>query len=176
MISNTSSDSVVAIIAAYAKVGRAIGLGGQIPWHLRDDLQRFKKLTQGHPIIMGRKTHESIGKVLPDRTNIVVSRRPEFHPASPAVLAENINAAIALARTSEGADLVFVIGGGEIYREALPLVDRLYLTEVDGDFPGDAFFPLLDETWEEVFREEHVPDENNPHPFRYFEYERRKAA
>src|SRR5690349_5756939 len=116
---------------------RVIGRDGTLPWRLSADLQRFKRITMGHPIIMGRKTFESIGRVLPGRTTIVVSRRKDYSPTG-ALLAESLPAAIDLAGTSDEA---FIVGGSEIYRAALPLVQRLYITMVQADIQGDTYFP-----------------------------------
>ena len=131
----------ISLIAAVAENG-VIGRGGQLPWRLSSDLRRFKRLTLGHHLIVGRKTFESIGRPLPGRKMIVVSRDP-FLALPPDVLrAATPEAALALAEAA-GEEEAFVAGGGEIYRVLLPRADRLYLTEVAGDFEGDAFFP----TW-----------------------------
>ena len=139
----------VTIIAALGR-NRVIGKGNQIPWHISEDLKRFKALTMGHPVVMGRKTFQSIGRPLPGRDNIVITRSPEF--AAPGCrpvhsLAEALTAA-------QGAAEVFVIGGAEIYALALPLADRLQLTEVDAAIDGDATFPDFDRNaWKEVSRD-----------------------
>lgn len=143
----------ITLIVAVAK-NRVIGRDNALPWRLPEDLKHFKAITLGHPIIMGRKTWASIGRPLPGRTNIVVSRSPDrIAPEVTVVcsLQEAINAAAAT-----GTDEVFVIGGAEIYRQALPLAHRLQLTEIDQDYPGDVFFPELDQReWIEVMRESH---------------------
>jgi dihydrofolate reductase len=140
----------ISIIVAMAK-NRVIGAKGQLPWHLSSDLKRFKALTMGHHIIMGRKTFESIGRILPGRTSVVISRHPDYRPAG-ALVAGNLNAALTLAT---GDNEVFVIGGEQIFREALPVAQRIYLTELDRDFPGDVSFPdLLPAQWNETAREE----------------------
>lgn len=141
------------LIAALAK-DRVIGIDNQMPWRLPEDLKRFKALTLGHPIIMGRKTWESLGQPLPGRSNIVVSRNPGY-AAPGASIVHSLEEAVALAAGS-GAEDAFVIGGAEIYRQALPLARRLELTEIAADFPGDAYFPEFDtRDWLEIIRERH---------------------
>ena len=135
----------IAIIAAIADDG-TIGDAGKIPWHIRDDLKRFKRLTLGHPVIMGRKTFVAIGKPLPGRRNIVLTRQP----TGPDQFSE-LNAALESCRD----DAVFIIGGAEIYRLALPVADALYLTHVHQRPAGDTKFPDYDRTqWREVARED----------------------
>jgi len=123
----------LALIAAIAR-NRAIGIGGKLPWHLSDDLKRFKQLTTGHAILMGRKTFVSIGRPLPHRRNVVLSRAPV-----PGV--ETYTSLDAALRALADEECVFVIGGGELYRQLLEKADRLYLTRVDSDVRGDTFFP-----------------------------------
>lgn len=158
----------VAIVAAVAR-NRVIGADGRMPWELPQDLARFKATTVGHPVIMGRRTYESIaGRLdgpLPDRTNIVLSRGDPNLPEG-VVLVDSIDAALAAARAT-GAAVVYVIGGGTVYEQCLPLADRLLLTEVDAAPEGDTRFPVVDpETWIEVDRENHDG-------FAFVEYERR---
>lgn len=118
---------------------RVIGRDGQLPWHLPEDLRRFKQLTMGHHIVMGRKTWESLGRLLPGRQHVIVSRKPEYAVPGATVVG-SIDAAIAACGKD---DEVFVIGGGEIYGLALPLAHRILLTEVEQDFAGDTWFPAL---------------------------------
>ncbi len=127
---------IVSIIAAVASNG-VVGRDGGLPWHLPADLRRFRELTTGHAVIMGRKTFESIGRPLPERRTIVISRSADFHAAGVTV-ANSLPAALALAA---GEDEVFVCGGGEIYCQALPLADRIYLTRLDRPYDGDVRFP-----------------------------------
>jgi dihydrofolate reductase len=140
---------------------RAIGLEGGMPWHISADLKYFKRVTMGAPVVMGRKTYESIGYALPGRTNIVVTRNKDFHVAD-ADAAHDVAAALRKARAIaeiEGGDEVFVIGGAEIYAQAMAEADRIYLTRIHKESPGDAFFPELDEGgWQEVARETHPPE------------------
>lgn len=147
---NTST-ACLTLIAALARRG-VIGLNNTLPWRLPEDLKRFKALTLGHPVIMGRKTWQSLGRPLPGRDNIVISRQPGFQ-AEGARQASDIAGALHLARAT-GTDEIFVIGGGEIYRQCLPLAQRLQLTEIDHDFEGDAFFPDVDRSlWQETARQ-----------------------
>lgn len=151
----------IILIVAVAENG-IIGAGGKIPWHISDDLKRFKRLTMGHPIIMGRKTWESIGRPLPGRENIVVTRDPKYH-ADGATVVHSVRDALKLAH-SRGHEDAFVIGGGEIYKEALPLADRIELTRVLASFAGDASFPRLGSEWREVALEPH-PEGTPPYAF-----------
>ena len=142
----------VHIVAAVASNG-IIGARGKLPWHLPQDLQHFKRLTLGHPVIMGRRTWESLGKALPARENIVVTRRRGYE-APGAAVASSLDAALALCA---GEPIAFVIGGGELYAAALPLAAGLVLTEIQRDFEGDARFPDYDRAkWRETQRESHT--------------------
>jgi dihydrofolate reductase len=142
----------IAIIAAVARNG-IIGVDNRLPWRLVEDMRRFRALTTGHAIVMGRRTWESIGKPLGGRQNIVVTR--SVHPALPGVeFATSLDAALARVRLPEP---VYVIGGEALYREALPRADVLYLTEIQRDFAGDARFPGIDRArWRETEREAHT--------------------
>ena len=146
------------IIVAYNRK-KAIGKDNDLLFKDREDLKRFKELTSGHPIIMGRKTHESIGRLLPDRTNIIVSRDRNYVPLGfPSYLVESLGAAVMIAETvadDAGLDEVFIIGGGEIYKQALPLCNAIYVSEFDNDLDGDTFFPEYDKSqWTEVIVEQ----------------------
>lgn len=155
----------VSIIAACAR-NRVIGAGNRLPWHLPEDLARFKRLTTGRCIVMGRKTFESIGKPLPKRTSIVVTRGKQDLPAG-VKRAGSVEEALALA-TGE----VFVIGGAEIYRQTLDRADRLYLTLIDADVEGDVLFPELDlRAWREVERDDR-PRGAGPFAYSFVTYER----
>ena len=157
----------VTLLAAVAGNG-VIGRDGALPWHLSEDLKRFKALTMGHAIVMGRKTHESIGRLLPGRRSIIVTRQPGYRVEG-ATVAHSLPAALAAAR---GDDEVFVIGGGEVYIAALPLADRLELTEIGRDFDGDARFPPWHKhEWREVARTSHRSAEGLP--FDFVTYDRR---
>jgi len=140
---------ILSLIAAVAR-NQAVGIENRLPWHLSDDLKYFKATTQGHPIIMGRKTYASIGRPLPGRHNIVMTRNPAWHADGVTVVAD-LDAALAAAGD---ANEIFLIGGATLYALALPRADRLYLTEIDADFAGDAFFPAwARDQFQEVRRE-----------------------
>lgn len=142
-----------------------IGRDGQLPWRLKSDLQHFKKVTLNRPVIMGRKTHESIGKLLPDRTNIVLTRDLSLI-APGAVLATSLDAALSYARSDaarRGVDEIMVIGGGDIFAATMPIADRLEITHVHASPDGDALFPAIDpEIWQEVSHEDRYagPDDD----------------
>lgn len=139
----------VSIIAAVARNG-VIGRNNHLPWHLPEDLKRFRALTMGHHVVMGRKTWESIGRVLPGRTMVVVSRDPSYRAAG-CLTAGSLEAGIGLCGDDPE---VFVIGGAEIYREALPLATRMYLTRIEEEIAGDTWFPeFRNEEWTEISRQ-----------------------
>lgn len=161
----------ITLVVAMAKNG-AIGLAGQMPWHLPADLGHFKKTTWGKAIIMGRKTFQSIGKALPGRQNIVVTRNQQF-TAEGCTLAESLEDAINVAESDE----VMVIGGGQIYREALVIADRMVVTEVDCEPEADTWFPEWDKSkWLEVGRRSFAADAGNPFAYSIAEYLRIPAA
>lgn len=140
---------------------RVIGKNNQLPWHLPEDLKHFKTLTMGHPIIMGRKTHESIGRILPGRTNIIVSRKKNY-VATGAIVVNSIQGALTAGCEVDTSNKeIFVIGGEEIFRQTLSLSQRIYLTEIQKAFEGDAFFPVLDSNeWHESKRVKHFSSDN----------------
>lgn len=162
----TQSISIIAAVAG----NRVIGRGGSLPWHLPDDLKHFRQLTLGHAVIMGRKTFESIGKPLPERSNIVVTRSHEWnHPGCRT--AASLGAAMEALAPAETA---FVIGGAEIYALALPMAGRLCLTEIERDFAGDTFFPGFNRSeWREESRERRVLEGGDGFPYAFVEYRRR---
>jgi len=165
---------IVSLVVA-ASTNGVIGKAGGLPWHLPADLRRFKRLTIGHHVVMGRKTFEEIGRPLPERTNIVISRRPDFRPEG-CLRTGSIEAALEVARAA-GETEVFVIGGGEVYRSALPLATRVYLTRVEAIVEGDTTFPTLDPaTWRESRSERHPADDRNPHPMTFLVFERTAAT
>ncbi len=145
-----------------------IGIDNQLPWHLPEDLKYFKSVTMGKPIIMGRKTYDSIGRPLPGRTNIVITRDPSWQAEGVSV-AQTLEAALSLGQVAcnaAGADEIMVIGGEQIYRMTLPAADRLYLTQVDAEVEGDAFFPDIDlDQWQQV--SERAPELTDTHPYRF---------
>jgi dihydrofolate reductase len=141
---------------------RVIGRDNALPWRLPADLRRFKRLTLGHHLLVGRKTWESIGRPLPGRTMVVITRRRDYR-AEGATIVHSLDQALAIAREA-GDDEAFVAGGEQIYREAVGTADRIYLTLVHATVEGDAFFPDCDRSaWVEVEREEREADERNPH-------------
>ena len=159
---------LIAIIAAMDR-NRLIGDGERLPWRLPADLRRFRALTMGKPIIMGRRTHESIGRVLPGRKNIVLSRALGFEPPG-CVVVRDLDEAISVC---DGADELMVIGGAQIYAEALPRTHRMYLTLLDGSFSGDTWFPDYDQQqWREISRENHQADADSPCAFSFVDLER----
>jgi dihydrofolate reductase len=164
--------TILSIIVAFAENG-VIGNGNALPWHLPEDLRHFKHVTMGKPIVMGRRTFESIGKPLPGRTNIVITRNASFQ-ADGVEVATRVDEALALARREAGADgEVVVIGGAEIYAATLPMADRLYVTEVHTSVEGDAVLPPVDWTqWREVSRERHAAQPPQRYAFSFVRYER----
>jgi dihydrofolate reductase len=153
---------------------RVIGRDGELPWRLPRDLKHFRELTWGKPIVMGRKTHESLGRPLPGRTNIILSRRPDFQ-ADGCLIAHSTGEALEQARATAAAEAM-VVGGGEVYRAFLPDCSRIHLTLVEGDFEGETRFPfdvLRSLDWEIVRDERWDADERNPHDARYLVLERR---
>ena len=162
---------IVSIIAAVAENG-VLGKGGGLPWRLPADLRHFKNLTMGKPIIMGRRTWESLGRPLPGRINIVISRRnPIAHPdvQTHASLEAALNAC-------ESTEEVMIIGGASLYAEALPRADRLYLTEIHAPVDGDTHFPPWDRAqWRETLRTDHSVDAEHPLPFSFTVWTRRHA-
>ena len=159
---------ILSIIVAIAK-NHAIGKDNKLLWYLPNDLKHFKDTTSGHTVIMGRKTFDSVGKPLPRRRNIVITRQPIAIEGCEVV--DSLQAAVALC---EAEDEVFIVGGAEIYRQAIPLTDRVYLTIIDHDFEGDTFFPELNtEEWQETEREDFEPDEKNKYKYSFITLVRR---
>ena len=133
-----------------------IGIANQLPWHLPEDLAHFKRVTSGHAILMGRKTFDSIGKPLPNRRNIVITRNPAWRHDGVEV-AGSVQDALALVKESGG----YLIGGAEVFREAMPFVQELIVTEIDASFPCDTFFPAIEpQQWKQVSREQHHSDKS----------------
>lgn len=167
----------LALIVAQSQ-NRVIGRNNALPWYLPEDLKYFKAVTLGKVIIMGRKTYESIGRPLPGRTNIVVSRDPDYKREGIQVV-RSLPQAIEQARAisaSSGAEEALVIGGAELYAQALPLVQRLYLTQVHQSVEGDAFFPELDESqWRQVSRQDFEAVAPNPHNYSFVVFDRSEA-
>ena len=158
---------IVAIIVAIGE-NNAIGKNNQLLWHMPNDLKHFKDVTSGRTIIMGRKTFDSVGKPLPRRRNIVVTRQDITIPGCEVV--KSIEDGLALCK---GEDEVFIGGGAEIYQLAMHLTDRMYLTIIHQNFDADTFFPEIDyKQWKETAREDYQPDEKNPYPYSFITLER----
>ncbi len=159
--------ATLCIIAAVSKNG-VIGRNGQLPWHLSSDLKHFRVLTTGHTLIMGRKTYESIGRPLPQRRSIVLSRDDDFH-ADGVEIVRSFDEALA----SAADDIRFVIGGAAIYSLALPRADRLHLTRVHATIEGDVRFPDFDpRNWRLTEDDRHEADDRNPYPYSFQRYDR----
>ncbi|MCX5875526.1 MAG: dihydrofolate reductase [Deltaproteobacteria bacterium] len=154
----------IILIAAMAK-NRVIGRGNAIPWHIPGEQQHFKAMTMGHTLIMGRKTFESIGRPLPGRNTIIISRNPEYRAAG-CLVANSLNAAIALCPEEA---TIFIAGGGEIYREALPLAESIYLTVLDREVAGEILFPEFDPQQFRTISAERVED---PEPYTFTVFSR----
>ena len=146
-------NATINIIVAIGEGNRVIGGKGTLPWHIPEDLRRFKSLTMGHPIIMGKHTFFSIGRPLPGRTNIVLTDTPWEAPEG-ILIAFSLNDAIEKARRTPGGEEIFIIGGGQVYAQALPIADRLFLTFVHGNFSGDVFFPEYEKMFSKVVSRE----------------------
>ncbi len=161
----------LSLLAAVARNG-TIGRDNALPWRLPDDLRRFRALTLGKTVIMGRKTYESLPGSLPGRHSIVVSRDPAFVAAAHDVeVARSLEEALARARSTE----VFIIGGANLYQQTLGQADRLFLTQIDADIEGDALFPAYDpQDWELVADEPHLADDRHAYAFRFLRLERRR--
>ncbi len=159
------------LIAAIGE-GNALGKDNELLWHLPDDFRRFKRLTSGHPIIMGRKTFESFPKPLPDRRHIVITRNRNYRTKFKDIrIVHNLEDALALVADEA---LSYIIGGGEIYTLAMAYADTLEITRVHGTFEGDAYFPTIDESMWEIERTDyHAADEKHPYAFTYITYSRR---
>lgn len=154
----------LSLIVAMAS-DRVIGLNNQMPWHLPADLTWFKKNTLNKPIIMGRKTYESIGRPLPNRHNIIISRSPQVSDNPQVTWVSSLEQAIEVAKDHEE---VFIIGGGNIYQQALPYADRLYLTHIDAKLEGDTCFPdYQPQQWQVIFSESHHSDEKNQYGYTF---------
>ena len=158
---------MISLIVA-ASTNNVIGAKGDLPWRLSADLKRFKALTMGKPIVMGRKTYESIGRPLPGRQNIVITRQDNYAPEGCTVV-QSVDAAIAAANAPE----IMIIGGGHIYEAFMPMAERIYLTRVDADIDGDTYFPEISgDQWQEVARQEQAADADNDYDVVFMEYAR----
>ncbi|WP_102349298.1 dihydrofolate reductase [Bacillus sp. Marseille-P3661] len=160
---------MISLVVAMDK-NRVIGKDNQLPWHLPADLAFFKKVTMGKPIVMGRKTHQSIGRALPGRENIILTRDKNF-TAEGCTIIHHIDE---LNKITNNHDEICIIGGAEIFKEVLPIIDRLYITEIEHEFEGDTFFPAIDRTnWQLVSSEKGPKDEKNPYDYYFNIYEKK---
>lgn len=167
-----SKKMVLSIIVAVSS-NNVIGNKNQLIWHITEDLKHFKKTTLGAPVIMGRKTYESIGKALPGRKNIVITKKYNYK-AEGCVLACSLEDAIRLAKESNPEE-VFIIGGSSIYQQAMDLADKLYVTKIEKEYEGDSFFPEIDlNRWDEIKKETLERGVNFEYPFSFINYQRRK--
>ena len=160
----------ISLIVAIAQ-NRVIGKNNQMPWHFPADLKHFKKVTYGSPIIMGRKTFESIGKPLPGRKSIIISRQKDYSLNFDSV--EIVHSFSDAAKAAKDYEEAFVIGGSDIYKLALPFAEKIYMTKLDLEVAGDTYFPELDsQKWTLVDEEHHQADEKNPHDYSFLVFER----
>ncbi|WP_347156452.1 dihydrofolate reductase [Pontibacter chitinilyticus] len=162
---------MIALVVAVAE-NNVIGKDNQLIWHLPADLKHFKQITMGHPILMGRKTYESIGKPLPGRTSLIITTQMGY-TAADCIVVHTLQEAFEKALELD--EQVYLIGGAEIYKQALPQVDTIYLTRLHHQFEGDTYFPELHENeWQVVSEEKHAPDEKNKYSYSFLELRRRK--
>jgi dihydrofolate reductase len=169
VIKKTKKSELTIIVAAAEN--DAIGLGNKLIWHLSDDLKHFKALTNGHHIIMGRKTFESFPKPLPNRTHVVITRQKDYQAPSGVIVVHNLEDAI---DASKNDAQPFIIGGGQIYKQAMAIADKIELTRVHENFDADTYFPKIDPTvWKETANTFHTKDENHNHEFSFLTYERK---
>lgn len=164
---------MISMIAA-AGENNTLGKEGDLLWHLPDDFKRFKKLTSGHPIIMGRKTFDTFPKLLPDRTHIIITRQKDFE-AEGCIVVNSMEKALEHAKKAKGHEEIWIIGGGEIYALGLPIADKIELTRIHHKFEGgDAFFPEFDlKNWDLVAEHQHPTDEKHKQSFTYLTYRRK---
>lgn len=159
----------ISIVVAFDK-NQLIGRNNQLPWHLPADLKYFKNVTMGHHLIMGRKTYDSIGKPLPGRTSVVITRQHDWK-AEGCLVAHSLEDAIRLCGNQEE---IFIVGGAEIFKNSLPVATDLYITKINHQFEGDTFFPEINENeWREILREDHQPDEKNKWGFSFLRFRRK---
>jgi dihydrofolate reductase len=156
---------MIKIIVAMSK-NRVIGMDNSLIWHLPNDMKNFKKLTTGHAVVMGRKTYQSIGKPLPYRRNIIITRDPDFE-AEGCEVVNSLEEALLLCFSN-----CFIIGGGEIYKQSLPIAHQIYMTQIDEEFEGDTTFPELDKSWYVSKKEDFNKDEKNNYNYSFIFYER----
>lgn len=163
--------TAISIVVAMGK-NRVIGANNALPWQLPKDMERFRQLTMGKPVIMGQKTFASLSKALPGRTNIVLTLDKKFQ-APGCFMAHSIEEALQIAKEKNTKEAM-IIGGASVYKQFLPLADKMYLTLIDAEFAGDAFFPEFDyDKWEEIERIENEPDKDNPYRYTFLSLKRK---
>ena len=162
---------MISLIVALSE-NNVIGKEGSIPWCMPADLAHFKQTTMGHSIVMGRKTHESIGRTLPGRHNVVITRQKNYQAAEGCVVVNSIEEALSLPKVKADSE-IFIICGAEIYNHAMPLADRIYLTRIHTEMAGDKFFKFDESQWREVSRQEHKADENNKYSYDFLILDKR---
>lgn len=155
-------------------LNQVIGKDNAMPWHLPADLAWFRQNTLGKPVIMGRKTYESIGRLLPKRPNIILSR--SGFEVEGAISATSLDQAVKIAENVSNGGEIMVIGGGDLFKEALPLANQLYLTEIQAEIAGDTFFTFDEANWQKVFEQYREADEQNPHACRFLRFERKEGV
>jgi dihydrofolate reductase len=161
---------MISLLVATDK-NRVIGANNQLPWHLPADLSYFKRVTMGHPIVMGRKTHESIGRALPGRENIVITRNKDYFSQGCKIL-HSIDEFKAFSKELIHEE-IFVIGGAKLFNQLMDFADRLYLTLIEEEFEGDTYFPVLNnDDWKLISKEKGIKDEKNPYDYYYLVYEK----
>ena len=166
----------LSILVAMAK-NRVIGRNNRLPWHLPADLKHFKFLTMGQTIVMGRKTYESIGKPLPGRANVIITRQADYEVPGAMVVHSLEDALLICEETSTGHSENFIIGGEKLYRQALKICQRMYITEIQRDFKGDVFFPEFDRTeWEETQRDKHIAENEDNLEYHFVVLERKSST
>jgi len=162
---------IISLIAAMGK-NRTIGKNGKLPWNMPSDLKYFRDKTKGKTVVMGRKTYDSIGRPMPDRTNIIITRDQDYKTEG-CIVVHSVEEAIKEAEKINANQELMIIGGSQIYKEFLSKANRIYLTIIEGEFEGDTFFPEYDVTqWKEVSYEEHERDAENPYNYRFVVLER----
>jgi len=159
---------ILSIIVALAE-NNVVGINNKLPWYLPADLKRLKLITMGHHLVMGRRTYESLGRPLPGRTSVIITHNKDYK-AEGSIVVSSIKEALEVVKNDSEP---FIFGGGEIFREALPMVKRIYMTKIHHDFNGDTFFSELNEKeWKEVSREDYQPDEKNKYSYSFITLER----
>jgi dihydrofolate reductase len=159
---------IISFIAALGQ-NRGLGIDNKLPWHLPDDLKKFKEITRGHSVIMGRKTYQSMGRLLPDRKNIIITHDINLEIPG-AIIAHSIEEAI---KQCLGEEEIFIIGGGEILKLALPYANKMYLTFVEANLPADSFFPTFNiSTWKKTAEEVHPKDDRHAYSYIFRIYEK----